>query len=113
LIGKWAFSESAEIKLVELAQSRMAETPHQVVHQDFQACDQFNMMEQLHEVKSPALILCGEEDQLTPIKYGSYLADKLPTAYMETVPDAGHMVMLERPADLEKHIRGFFRTTFG
>jgi pimeloyl-ACP methyl ester carboxylesterase len=75
----------------------MLEVDHNVIHDDFVACDNFDVMQQVSQIKLPALVICGEADQLTPMKYSEYLLDQLLQARLVRVPDAGHMVMLEQP----------------
>jgi pimeloyl-ACP methyl ester carboxylesterase len=48
------------------------------------------------EISAPTLIICGEEDQMTPIHFSEYLADQIPNSKLEVIPGAGHMVMLEK-----------------
>lgn len=107
LIIKWSFSESAPARFVELARRRMLEVDHNVIHNDFVACDNFDVMDRLSEIELPALVICGEADRLTPIKYSEYLADQLDDARLVRVPDAGHMVMLEKPDFVAETIAGF------
>jgi pimeloyl-ACP methyl ester carboxylesterase len=97
MIIEWSFSDSAPRRLVELAHRRMLEVDHNVIHDDFVACDNFDVMQQVSQIKLPALVICGEADQLTPMKYSEYLLDQLLQARLVRVPDAGHMVMLEQP----------------
>lgn len=104
---EWAFSTEAPARLVELAHQRMLETDPRVLHTDFQACDAFDMMDQLEEIQAPSLALCGSEDRLTPPKYSRYLAENIPDADMSLVEGAGHMVMLERPARVASVIADF------
>jgi pimeloyl-ACP methyl ester carboxylesterase len=93
----WSFSESAPQRLVELAHRRMLEVDHNVIHDDFVACDNFDLMDRVDQIKVPTLIVCGEADRLTPMKYSEYLLDRLLQARLVRVPGAGHMVMLEQP----------------
>ncbi|MGD2057447.1 MAG: alpha/beta hydrolase [Anaerolineales bacterium] len=103
----WSFSESAPERLTELARRRMLDVDHIVIHDDFVACDQFDVMDRVNEIKLPALVLCGEQDRLTPMKYSEYLFDKLVQARLIRVPDAGHMVMLEQPEIAARAISEF------
>jgi pimeloyl-ACP methyl ester carboxylesterase len=45
----------------------------------------------------PALVLCGREDQVTPLALSEEMAALLPDAEMVTVEQSGHMTTLERP----------------
>jgi len=45
----------------------------------------------------PAIVIAGERDRLIPMDQAGWLADSIPGAKLLRVPDAGHMVLLERP----------------
>ena len=77
-----------------------------VAHGDFLACDVFDAMARLGEIRAPALVVCGTEDRLTPPRYSEYLRDHLAGARLELVPGAGHMVMLEAPEQVAAAIEG-------
>ena len=51
----------------------------------------------LESITTPTLILCGEDDLLTPPKYSQFMSDRIPNAKLSIVPQSGHMVMLEQP----------------
>jgi pimeloyl-ACP methyl ester carboxylesterase len=107
IICQWAFSSQADPRLVELAATRMAEIRPSVLHSDFIACDAFNIMDTLEEIKAPGLALCGDNDQLTPPRYSQYLADHIPNAEVQILPSAGHMVMLEKPEEVSEALLDF------
>jgi pimeloyl-ACP methyl ester carboxylesterase len=107
LVTSWAFSEGTPARMKELAVSRMAEMPAHVVHADFLACDQFDIMHRLSEIEVPALVFCGTQDYLTPVKYSQYLVEHLPNAQIELIEGAGHMVMLENPQAMLTPLRNF------
>jgi pimeloyl-ACP methyl ester carboxylesterase len=77
------------------------------VHEDFQACDGLDVMDHLTGIQIPALIICGAEDRMTPVKYSQYLAEQIPNATLKVVEEAGHMVMLERPTIVAKAMGEF------
>jgi pimeloyl-ACP methyl ester carboxylesterase len=45
----------------------------------------------------PSVVLTGEEDELVPVAEAARMADALPRGRLVTVPDAGHLVPMERP----------------
>jgi pimeloyl-ACP methyl ester carboxylesterase len=90
----------------EFTEGLLAAAPG-VAHGDFRACDAFDVMARLGELRAPTLVLCGTEDRLTPPKYAELLRDRIPGARLELVPGAGHMVMLEAPARVAAAIGGF------
>ena len=51
----------------------------------------------LAAIKCPALVLVGDGDELTPSALAQEIAQAIPGARLETVPDCGHLSTLERP----------------
>jgi pimeloyl-ACP methyl ester carboxylesterase len=93
----WSFSPATDQNLVGSAGKRMQEFPPSVLLADFNACDAFDVREQVAEISQPTLIICGEDDQMTPVRFSQYLAEKIVGSRLEVIPSAGHMVMLEKP----------------
>ncbi len=52
----------------------------------------------------PAMVLCGSGDLMTPYAHSQNIADQLPLSELVPVPDAGHMVIRERPAVVSEAI---------
>ncbi len=109
LIISKSFSKYANLRLVELATKRLYETRPSVLHGDFTACDNFNMMESISTIRTPTLVLCGQDDEMTPLRYSQYLNDNIKDSQMVVIPDAGHMVMLEKPQMISQTLGGFLR----
>jgi pimeloyl-ACP methyl ester carboxylesterase len=107
MIVSWSFSEKASVKLTELAARRMGETRPSVLHGDFLACDAFDEIQRISQIRKPTLILCGNDDRMTPLRYSQFLAHNIPDAALTSIPDTGHMVMLERPQAVAKAIEDF------
>jgi len=97
LICGYAYSPRAPREMLRQGQRQMLQVSPQTVHDDFVACNAFDVMDRVGEVRSPTLILCGTDDALTPPKYSSFLADRIVGARLELIEGAGHMVMIERP----------------
>lgn len=51
----------------------------------------------LKELQVPALVLCGREDQVTPLGLSEEMDDLLPDAELVIVETSGHMTTLEQP----------------
>ncbi len=85
----------------------MLEIRPSVLHGDMLACDSFDETERISAIQKPALVLCGAEDRMTPIRQSQFLAAALEKAQLVTIPDAGHMVMLEKPQEVAASIRAF------
>jgi len=96
-ISRLAFSPSADAHLVELVVRRMDETRQSVMQGDLLACNDFDATGRINRIRQPTLVLCGSDDRMTPLRYCQFLADTIPSGRLVVVPQAGHMVMLERP----------------
>ncbi len=106
----WGFSSGATPELLSEGEREWAKTSPRVRYHDMAACDQFDIMKEVDKIRLPALMVCGREDRLTPVKYSEYLKGKIPGSKMEIVEGAGHTVMLEAPEALSKVILTFLRS---
>ncbi len=109
-IMEMAFSPRTDPRLMQLAAQRMGTTRHTVLHGDFLACNVFDIMEGLNKIRFPTLVICGQDDQLTPVRYSQYLADQISKAELKIIPEAGHMVMLEQPQSVADELSAFVAT---
>ena len=107
IITRFAWSPEAPPALTELGRQALLETGPDVLLGDFTACDRFDVMERLGEIRVPTLVIAGTADQLTPPKYARFLAGHTPDAQLVLVEDAGHMVMLERPVETVQAVQDF------
>ncbi|MBI5589224.1 MAG: alpha/beta fold hydrolase [Deltaproteobacteria bacterium] len=78
---------------------------------DFRACDGFNVMDALGRIAVPVLVLNATDDNLTPLKYGSFLANSIKDAELVTIQDAGHFSPIEKPLEVNRAIHDFFTRT--
>jgi pimeloyl-ACP methyl ester carboxylesterase len=74
---------------------------------DLAACDGFDIRGDLSGIRVPTLVICGENDLLTPLKYSQYLAAGIAGASLTVVGGAGHMVMLQAPDAVAQSIAAF------
>jgi len=74
---------------------------------DYLCCDKFDIMEKVHTIKLPTLVICGSEDKKTPVKYAKYLADKIEAATQVIVDGATHWGHLEKPKEVNQAIEEF------
>lgn len=106
-VGLFAFSPATRTGVRERVVRAVKRCPLPVILGDFKACDAFDMRGRLGAVRIPALILSGLDDQLTPAAYASYLRDAIFDSRLVMVPEAGHMVMAERPEAVNQAIAQF------
>jgi len=82
-----------------------------VMLSDFLCCDKFDIMDRVQEIKLPALIICGELDMMTPVKYANYLGTKLTNSRVVIIPQATHLVFAEKPEAVNDAIEDFVKGT--
>jgi len=110
LVLDYAFGPRATEQLKRLGRQRLLNTLPEVLHGDYAACNAFDVMERLGEVRCPTLVIGGTADRLTPPKYSVYLRDHIPGAELAMVDAAGHMVMLEKPEAVAKAVSEFIES---
>jgi len=99
------FSANTPPSLLQLSKEQMLTTRPPVFLGDFLACNDFDVTSQLGKIKTPAIIICGKEDKMTPVKYSELLQNGIANSELHIVENAGHLVMAEQPdmvADLLK-----------
>ncbi|MFB3886956.1 MAG: alpha/beta fold hydrolase [Thermodesulfobacteriota bacterium] len=106
-IAQFAYSPNVSSDLIERGITDLLRCEPEVLYGDFLACDRFDVMSEVEKIDLPTLILCGEEDRLTPVKYSQFLQNRIRHSKMEILPGAGHMVMMESPGSFNQKIKEF------
>lgn len=63
----------------------------------------------LRRCKCPALVLCGAEDGLTPVKRHQFMADLIPYAELQVIEGAGHFPTLEQAEATTAALKGWLK----
>jgi pimeloyl-ACP methyl ester carboxylesterase len=103
-VGNFMFHEATSEDVIEASRHEVRKCPPQIVSRDFELCDKFDIMDSVHKIKLPTLILVGDADVMTPVKYSTYLKDKIKDSDMHVIEDASHAVMLEKFGLFNEHI---------
>ncbi len=73
---------------------------------NFRCFYEFDVMDQLSKIKAPTLVVCGEQDTVTPRRASEYLRDHIPGARLVTLR-GGHHVNVESPTDFNEVVETF------
>jgi len=65
----------------------------------------------LPSIQVPTLVLCGEDDALTPLDLSRELAAGIATSRLATVPACGHLSTIERPAPVNEALQRWLRAS--
>lgn len=63
----------------------------------------------LQLVDKPTLLIWGEKDQQMPLQYGQRLHHEIAGSQLVTIPNAGHMLLIDAPATVAKAIADFVK----
>lgn len=77
---------------------------------DMLCCDKFDMMDSVHQIEVPTLILCGSQDEMTPPKYSSYLAARIKGSDLTVIDGGAHFVFAEKPEAVNQAIELFINS---
>lgn len=90
----------AAAELVEWRRGEYLAVGGATVLADLTACDRFDVLDRLWEIRCRAQVLVGSADVLTPPKYAYALAERISAARIVEYPGAGHMLPVERPNEV-------------
>lgn len=107
IIVQLLFGPAAAQPMMNQIRAQLLATPPHITHGDFSACDQFDIMDRIHEIAIPTLVISGIHDKLTPPKYGEFLCKQISGAAHKIIPDAGHLISLENTTEFISAIHGF------
>jgi 3-oxoadipate enol-lactonase len=65
--------------------------------------------ERVHAIRTPTLVLCGEQDKITPPALSHELTRLIPGARCELIENAGHLGNLERADEFNTLVGAFIR----
>ena len=63
--------------------------------------------EQLDQVKTPTLIIVGDEDVATPVIKSERMFKKIGNSELKVIPGAGHSSCIEKPAEVTRELAEF------
>jgi pimeloyl-ACP methyl ester carboxylesterase len=106
-ITQFAYSRNTPPEMIDRGITDMMQCRPEVLCGDFLACDRFDIMNEVDKINLPTLIICGNEDELTPVKYSQFLHSRMKGSRLEILPGAGHMVMIESAGIFNEKIGEF------
>ncbi|HYO48474.1 MAG TPA: alpha/beta hydrolase, partial [Chloroflexia bacterium] len=86
---------------------QMLRVPQEVTLADYQACDNFDVLDRLGEIELPTLCVVGAQDRMAPPKYSQHLRQEIKGSRLEIIEGAGHMLPLEKPQEYNRVVEEF------
>ncbi len=78
-----------------------------VTRADYAACNAFDEFDRVGEIAVPTLIIVGEKDRMTPLKYAAFLHERIAGSELSVIEGAGHLPHLEQPDRVNAAIRAW------
>lgn len=107
LLASWSVSASSDPIISERMVQDLMKVKPEVTLGDFIACDKFDRIDRVGEIACRTLIICGEDDVMTPKKYSEFLHERIKNSQLTVIPGAGHSVMLEKPREFNRTLGAF------
>ncbi|QYK51798.1 MAG: alpha/beta fold hydrolase [Anaerolineales bacterium] len=99
-IVQWSFGRATHPSLRAAYTRQLLRNPLGLLHADLKACADFDLTALAPRIATPAVVLCGDEDQMVAEPLSASLVRSLPTARQVMIARAGHMLMMERPEEV-------------
>lgn len=109
LLARVGFGRDPQASHVELVREMIAACPKAASQEAVTALVGLDMTEGLPRIRVPTLVLSGSADVIAPPAQARRIAELVPDARLEVFEGAGHMLMLERTAEVDALITEFAR----
>ena len=101
----YAFASDVPIEVVDFSLGMINATPIDALADFYPALQDHHAFDALHVLDgTETLVLVGEQDLLTPADHSREIVNLLPGAELVVLDPGGHLVMLERPDDVNSHL---------
>jgi pimeloyl-ACP methyl ester carboxylesterase len=107
LMGKFSYANETNVEIKLINQEILSKNGPDILINDLKACQKFDVRDRLNEIDISSLIICGEEDGMTPVKFSNFLNEKLNNSHIVIIPKAGHFVFQEAPDIVNEAILQF------
>jgi 3-oxoadipate enol-lactonase len=89
---------------------RLADSPSlSAYYEQMRAGARFDLSRDVGSITSPTLVIHGAEDRYVPVANAAALAEAIPDAKLRVLDGAGHLVFIERFADVNREVVTFLK----
>ena len=94
----------------QLVDWRLADSPSDAAYyEEARAGAGFDLSRDVGHITSPTLVIHGAEDRYVPVANAAALAGAIPGARLKVLDHAGHLVFIERFADVNREVVTFLK----
>lgn len=102
-----SYYKGVESDIFQVLLNRAEEIGPAVELNDLLSCDRFDVMQEVGNIHLPTEIICGDADEMTPVKYSNYLAENIEGSQEYIISGADHYVQLKRYQQVNAKIEEF------
>ncbi len=107
MVVNFSFAKANRDRFSKVMVENLSRVDPMIFHGDLTACDRLDLTETAGSIRVPTLVVCGEDDKMTPPALSEFLRDAIPGAKMARIPGAGHFVMMENPEAFNQAVSDF------
>ncbi len=113
MLTRLAYADGTSPEVIEAGRQYLSRCDPQTLLADFTACSRFDVRDRLDDLPQPVLCVTGGADRLVlPAAIEATIA-LLRRGAAEVVPGAGHLVMIERPDEVNRILAGWIASVTG
>lgn len=107
LAAKFSISRKNRERLGDWLTNSLSSVTPEIIYGDFLSCNKLNITEEILQIKIPTLLVCGDDDKMTPPALSQFMKDRIPGAKMTLIEEAGHFAMLENVEMFNRVLKDF------
>ena len=105
-----AYRKERPEEFEQIVSWRLADSPSlSAYYEQMRAGARFDASGEVGSITSPTLVIHGAEDRYVPVANAVALAEAIPGARLRVLEDAGHLVFIERFADVNREVVTFLK----
>jgi len=101
------FAEDSPQELKQEFKQGLIDIGQEVCYWDLVTCNEFDILDDVHKITLPTLIVSADKDMLTPVKYGEYLHQKIYGSEFYEIKGSGHFIMQEKSQEFNIILENF------
>jgi len=111
-LGRWFTPEfrAGRPDVMQRIGKLIADTPAAGYAGCVAAIRQLDITARIGAIRTPALVIVGEQDPGTPPAMSSVIASGIPGARLDIIPSASHLCCIEQPETFKQLVAGFLKT---
>ncbi|MCF8010074.1 MAG: alpha/beta hydrolase [Clostridiales bacterium] len=103
----YIYNKNTPKDLLIFARDELAKTPPKVFYNDFLACNNFDITDNLKDISTKTLVVYADTDNLVSTEQSKILHQNIPNTQQKVIENSGHMLIVENPEQFNKYLNDF------